>query len=82
MCRVTANPEDLCWSCYQGGWCWRSLSPGPWLPVEESAHLLSEDDEYDFYADPNDIRYWTTASPYSLATRARARVTHTRVRDN
>ena len=57
-----------------------SLGPGPLLPVEEPAHLLDEDDEYDFYADPNDIRFWTTASPYSLATRARARYAHTRGR--
>ncbi len=82
MCRSTDDPDDLCLSCYAGGWCWFSLyRDTPSLPVEEPAHLPVEEITLEEWEDPNYLEYWSHYSPVSLRARARASE-RTRARDN
>jgi len=81
MCSISDDLDDLCHYCYLGGWCWRSLSRRPSLPVEEPAHLLIEDLTLEEWEDPNYLEYWSHYSPVSLRARARASE-RTRARDN
>ena len=74
MCRTRLDPEYLCSICYEGGACWYSLKPI--FPVEPE--LFDDEEIWEPFLDPNSILYWTRSGDYQSATRARARVAHTR----